>query len=81
MIDIYIIVPDARAVLFREKFSVHDLPTEAATYFALYHRDPSWKWLARGLYRAGETAAVQLAKPHIQTVTGGCGYTYMYMCT
>ena len=77
----YPIVPRARAVLFREKFSVHDLPTEAATYFALYHEDPSWKWLARRLYRAGETAAVELAKPHIQTVTGGCGYTYMYMCT
>ena len=67
----YTVVPPARAELFREKFSVRDQLTEAAaTYYALYHEDPNWKELSRWLYRAGETMAVQIARPHIQTVTG-----------
>ena len=65
------VVPPARAELFREKFSVRDQLTEAAaTYYALYHYNPNWKWLSRYLYSAGETMAVQIARPHIQTVTG-----------
>ena len=64
------IVPYARVELFREKFSVHDVPAEVAKYCALYYYDPSWKMISRHLYRAGETVAAQLAKPHIHTVTG-----------
>ena len=74
MIDIsrigYLIVPPARAQLFRERFSVPDQHTEAGRYYALYHPDPSWKTLSVNLYRAGETEALQIARPHIQTVTG-----------
>ena len=70
-ITYHTVVPGARAELFREKFSVRDQLTEAAaTYYALYHKDPNWKELSCGLYRAGETMAVQIARPHIQTVTG-----------
>ena len=69
--DYYTVVPEARAELFREKFNVRDQLTEAAaTYYALYHKNPNWKELSRSLYRAGETMAVQIARPHIQTVTG-----------
>ena len=65
------VVPGARAELFCEKFSVRDQLTEAAaTYYALYHYNPNWKVLSRYLYQAGETMAVQIARPHIQTVTG-----------
>ena len=70
MISDYIIVPDARAELIREKFSVHDQPTEAGKYYTLYYLDPNWKELSLWLYRAGETVAVDIARPHIQTVTG-----------
>ena len=66
----YIIVPGARAKLIHETFSVHDQPTEAGKYYALYHPDPNWKELSIRLYRAGETVAVDIARPHIQTVTG-----------
>ena len=67
----YTTVPDARAALFREKFSDRDQVTaEAGKYYALYHEDPSWKDLSVGLYRAGETKAVEIAKPHVQTVSG-----------
>ena len=63
-------MPDARAQLFRERFSVPDQHTEAGRYYALYHHDPSWKDLSVYLYSAGETEALQIARPHIQTVTG-----------
>ena len=67
----YNIVPGARAQLFRDKLTSRDELTEAAgKYFALYHHSPSWKWLSVGLYRGGETEALQIARPHIQTVRG-----------
>ena len=69
-IGISTIVPRARTRLFRERFSVPDQRTAAGRYYALYHRDPSWKTLSVGLYSAGETKALQIARPHIQTVTG-----------
>ncbi|CAI8035611.1 hypothetical protein GBAR_LOCUS19953, partial [Geodia barretti] len=69
-IDIYTTVPDARAAFFREKFSDRDQVTaEAGKYYALYCPYPSWKALSLWLYKAGETKAVGIAKPHIQTVT------------
>ena len=71
MIDDYTTVPDARAALFRKKFSDHDQVTaEAGKYYALFHKDPSWKDLSVNLYAAGETKAVEIAKPHVQTVSG-----------
>ena len=67
----YTVVPEARAELFCEKFSVRDQLTEAAaTYYALYHHNPNWKELCHYLYRAGEIMAVQIARPHVQTVAG-----------
>ena len=75
------VVPDARAQLFRERFSVPDQRTEAGRYYALYDPDPSWKELSLNLYRAGETEALQLARPHIQAVTGtvlSCFHVYIY---
>ena len=71
VIDVYTTVPYARAALFREKFRDRDQVTaEAVKYYALYRYDPSWKDLSRWLYKAGETKAVGIAKPHVQTVTG-----------
>ena len=71
MIDDYTTVPDARAALFCKKFSDRDqVAAEAGKYYALYHCDPSWKVLSARLYRAGETKAVKIAKPHVQTVSG-----------
>ena len=65
------IVPDARAQLFRDKLTTRDELTETAgNYFALYHFSPSWKWLSVRLYESGETEALQIARPHIQTVRG-----------
>ena len=76
----YTTVPDARAALFRKKFSDCDQVTaEAGKYYALYHRDPSWKVLSTYLYRAGETNAAALAKPHVQTVTGMLLHVYISM--
>ena len=67
----YTIVPEARARLFREKVSARDqLCSEAGKYYALYHEDPNWKELSRWLSSAGETEALQIARPHIQTVAG-----------
>ena len=67
----YDIVPDARAQLFQEKLASRDELTEAAgKYFALYHPIPSWKWLSVRLYEGGEREALQIARPHIQTVRG-----------
>ena len=61
----------ARAALFRKKFSDRDQVTaESGKYYALYRRNPSWKYLSRYLYSAGETNAVGIAKPHVQTVIG-----------
>ena len=71
VIGICHIVPDDRAQLFRDQLTTRDELTETAgEYFALYHPDPAWKWLSEGLYRGGETDALQIAKPHIQTVRG-----------
>ena len=76
------VVPYARAKLFREKFNVRDQLTEAAaTYYALYHKDPNWKDLSRYLYSAGETMAVKIARPHIQTVTGTYTVYVIHDCT
>ena len=76
--DPHITVPDARAALFRKKFSDRDQVTaEAGKYYALYHLNPSWKVLSTSLYRAGETKAAALAKPHVQTVTGMLLHVYV----
>ena len=65
------IVPAARAQPFRQKLTTRDELTESAgKYFALYHYIPSWKFLSVKLYRDGETEALQIARPHIQTVRG-----------
>ena len=65
------VVPDARAQLFRDKLTTRDELTESAgKYFALYHRSPSWKFLSVQLYSGGETEALQIARPYIQTVRG-----------
>ena len=67
----YTIVPPARAQLFRDKLTTRDELTETAgKYFALYHQSPSWKFLSVELYTGGETEALQIARPHIQTVRG-----------
>ena len=67
----YPIVQRHRAQLFRGKLTTHDELTEAAgKYFALYYYSPSWKLLSVCLYRGGETEALQIARPHIQTVRG-----------
>ena len=78
-ISYYGIVPHARAELFRTKFSVSDQRTEAGKYYALYYMDPNWKILSRSLYRAGETVALDIARPYIQTVTGI--NNVMFTCT
>ena len=71
MIDDYTTVPDARAAIFREKFSDRNQVTaEAGKYYAFYHDNPSWKHLSIYLYKAGEMKALAIAKPHVQTVTG-----------
>ena len=65
------IIPAARAALFRKKFSDHDhVAAEAGKYYAVYHEHPSWRALSANLYKAGETKAVEIAKPHVQTVSG-----------
>ena len=67
----YTIVPDARAQLFRDKLTTRDELTETAgKYFALYRLNSSWKFLSIDLYSVGETEALQIANPHIQTVRG-----------
>ena len=67
----YNIVPSLRAQLFRNKLTTRDELTEAAgKYFALYRHSPSWKWLSVRLYKGRETVALQIARPHIQTVRG-----------
>ena len=76
------VVPRARAQLFRNKLSLADQPTEAGKYYALYHPDASWKQLSVSLYRANETEALKMARPHIQTVTGtSYVHVYMFSCT
>ena len=81
----YTTVPGPRAKLISEKFGDRkDQLTEAGKYYSLYHVDPSWKVLSCKLYRARETVAVDLAKPHIQTVTGMYSlhlYMYKHVCT
>ena len=75
-------VPHARAQLIRERFSVPDQKTEAGRYYALYDLNPNWKTLSASLYSAGETEALQIARTHIQTVTGTCTCTpYMELGT
>ena len=67
------VVPPARAQIFRDKLTSHHELTEAAgNYFALYDPNPSWKVLSVCLYRGGEIEALQIARPHIQTVRGTC---------
>ena len=67
----FTIVPPPRAQLFRDKLTTRDEFTEiAGEYFALYHRNPTWKSLSVSLYENGETEALQIARPHIQTVRG-----------
>ena len=67
----YPIVPDARAALFRERFTDHDkVRAEAGKYYALYHHNPSWNDLSCWLYKAGETKAVGIAKTRVHSVTG-----------
>ena len=66
----YIFIPPARASFYEEHFNVRDQRREAAHYYALYSYDASWKHLCIGLYRASETAALQIARPHLQTVRG-----------
>ena len=70
-IDSEIIVPRHRAQLFLDKLTTRDeLTKTAGKYFALYYLSPSWKWISVRLYRVGETEALQIARPHIQTVRG-----------
>ena len=67
----YTTVPDARANVFRKKFgNLAQLTAEAGKYYSFYHHDPSWKDLSVALYRAGETKALEVAKPYVPTVTG-----------
>ena len=76
----YTVVPEARAQLFRERFSACDqLCSEAGKYYALYYEDPNWKELSLWLYKAGETEALQIARPHIQTVAGSYVYTCLHV--
>ena len=66
-----IIVPDARAAVIRQQFSDPlDQRRRGGEYYALYCPWASWKGLSLNLYRAGETKAVQLTRPHLQTVRG-----------
>ena len=73
------VVPHARAELFRMKFSPGDQCIEAGKYYALYHENPNWKELSHYLYRAGETVALDIARPYIMTVTGI--NNVMFTCT
>ena len=75
------LVPAARARLIREKFNAVDQLREAAHYYALYRVNASWKELCVSLYRARETAALQIATPHLQTVRGTCTCTISCMWT
>ena len=64
-------LPRARVSLFHEKFSdPGQVNAEAGKYCALYHPTLTWRWLAVGLYRAGETKAAQMARHHVHVVTG-----------
>ena len=72
------LVPPARARLIREKFNAVDQLREAAHYYALYGLGPSWKHLCMGLYTARETAALQIARSHLQTVRGTCTMSCMW---
>ena len=72
-------MPDARARLCRERFGAADQRIEAGRYYALYHLNPNWKDVSRNLYQAGETEALQIARAHIQTVTGKL--YIIYACT
>ena len=64
-------VPHDRAAVIRQQFSDPlDQRRRAGEYYALYSPWASWKQLSVNLYRAGETKAVQLTRPHLQTVRG-----------
>ena len=76
------LVPAARAQLIKDKFNAVDQLREAAHYYALYASNPGWKELCVSLYRARETAAMQIARPHLQTLRGTCSMcnvTYIYV--
>ena len=67
----HIIVEDARAAVICQQFSDPlDQRRRGGEYYALYSPWASWKELSVALYRAGETKAVQLTRPHLQTVRG-----------
>ena len=72
------LIPAARVRLIREKFNAVDQLREAAHYYALYSYNASWKELCVSLYRARETAALQIARSHLQTVRGTCT---MFQCS
>ena len=65
------IVPPNRAAVIRQQFSDPlDQRRRGGEYYTLYRPDVSWKQLSVTLYKAGETKAVQLTRPHLQTVRG-----------
>jgi hypothetical protein len=69
MIDSCRTVPHARVTRFYNDEKGHyQLTAKAGKYFALYHHDPNWREFSVSLYQAGETKAVQIARPHILTV-------------
>ena len=72
------LVSAARVRLIREKFNAVDQLREAAHYYALYGLGASWKELCVSLYRDRETAALQIATPHLQTVRGTCTISCMW---
>ena len=80
VLDRPLVLP-ARARLIREKFNAVDQLREAAHHYALYCWGASWKRLCESLYRARETAALQIATPHLQTVRGTCTCTMSCMWT
>lgn len=64
------LIPPCRAQHLQRKFSPLDQAREAGKYYASYHPHTNWRILSVALYRFGEFKAVQLAKPHMQTVRG-----------
>ena len=77
-VDVVLLIPPLRAVLLQQKFDPVNQRQEAGRYVACYSPDASWRELSVGLYRLGEFKAVQLAKPHLQTVRGNCELLFSY---
>ena len=66
-----IIVPDARVDVICQQFSDPlDQRRRGGEYYTLYYPGANWKKLSVALYKAGETKAVQLTRPHLLTVRG-----------